>query len=86
MLSAIVNTIFYGKPPSALKALCLPVIVGGVAFASLQKSAEGAYSLKFDMTALQRGAASPAAARRGENGFPGGRRDLGAPPETRATP
>merc|ERR1712129_238260 len=54
MGSALVNTVFYGKPPSALKALCLPVIVGGVAFASLKKI-DGAYALKFDMTALQFG-------------------------------
>jgi len=54
VVSALVNTVFYGKPPSALKALCLPVIVGGVAFASLKKI-DGAYALKFDMTALQFG-------------------------------
>jgi len=40
VLSAIVNTIFYGKPPSTPKIACLPIIVGGVAFASLKKSAE----------------------------------------------
>eukprot|EP00629_Pelagomonadales_sp_RCC1024_P017394 CAMPEP_0119274004 /NCGR_PEP_ID=MMETSP1329-20130426/11312_1 /TAXON_ID=114041 /ORGANISM="Genus nov. species nov., Strain RCC1024" /LENGTH=337 /DNA_ID=CAMNT_0007274277 /DNA_START=79 /DNA_END=1092 /DNA_ORIENTATION=- len=54
VLSAVVSTIFYGKPPSALKCLCLPIIVGGVAFASLKK-VDGAYALKFDMTALQFG-------------------------------
>merc|ERR1711924_287949 len=48
------GTVFYGKPPSALKAMSLPVIVGGVAFASLKKI-DGAYALKFDMTALQFG-------------------------------
>merc|ERR1711924_482876 len=55
MGSAIVNTLFYGKPPSVLKAACLPIIVGGVMFASLKKQAEGGYALKFDMTALQFG-------------------------------
>ena len=30
----------------------LPIIVGGVAFASLKKADDGAYALKFDMTAL----------------------------------
>jgi len=54
VLSAIVNTIFYGKPPSLPKWCCLPIIVGGVAFASMKK-VEGAYTLKFDMTALQFG-------------------------------
>merc|ERR1711937_133812 len=38
-----------------LKAACLPIIVGGVMFASLKKQAEGGYALKFDMTALQFG-------------------------------
>mmetsp|Transcript_12301 Transcript_12301/g.25888 ORF Transcript_12301/g.25888 Transcript_12301/m.25888 type:complete len:339 (-) Transcript_12301:309-1325(-) len=52
VISAVVNTIFYGKPPTMLKALCLPIIVGGVAFASLKKGADGAYALKFDQTAL----------------------------------
>ena len=42
MLSAIVNTIFYGKPPSIAKAFMLLPIVGGVAFASLKKGADGA--------------------------------------------
>merc|ERR1711968_359797 len=55
VMSAIVNTLFYGKPPSILKAACLPIIVGGVVFASLKKQAEGGYALKFDMTALQFG-------------------------------
>jgi solute carrier family 35 protein E1 len=55
VMSAIVNTLFYGKPPSILKAACLPIIVGGVMFASLKKQAEGGYALKFDMTALQFG-------------------------------
>ena len=53
VLSAIVNTIFYGKPPSNAKWGCLPIIVGGVAFASLKKNADtGGYALKFDQTAL----------------------------------
>ena len=55
VMSAIVNTLVYGKPPSVLKAACLPIIVGGVMFASLKKQAEGGYALKFDMTALQFG-------------------------------
>lgn len=53
VLSALVNTIFYGKPPSNPKVACLPIIVGGVAFASLKKNVEtGGYALKFDQTAL----------------------------------
>uniref|UniRef100_A0A7S0AUF4 Sugar phosphate transporter domain-containing protein n=1 Tax=Minutocellus polymorphus TaxID=265543 RepID=A0A7S0AUF4_9STRA len=53
VLSALVNTVFYGKPPSNAKVGCLPIIVGGVAFASLKKNAEtGGYALKFDQTAL----------------------------------
>jgi solute carrier family 35 protein E1 len=32
--------------------MCLPIIVGGVAFASLKKGDDGSYSLKFDSTAL----------------------------------
>ena len=53
VLSAIVNTIFYGKSPSNAKWGCLPIIVGGVAFASLKKNADtGGYALKFDQTAL----------------------------------
>jgi solute carrier family 35 protein E1 len=55
VLSAIVNTVFYGKPPTFKKTLCLPIIVGGVAFASLKKDATGAYALKFDQTALMFG-------------------------------
>ena len=51
VLSAAVNTVFYGKPPTLTKAACLPIIVGGVAFASLKKI-DGVYALKFDQTAL----------------------------------
>ena len=43
---------FYGKPPTLTKALCLPIIVGGVSFASLKKGPTGTYGLKFDQTAL----------------------------------
>lgn len=52
VLSALVNTVFYGKAPSFKKVCCLPIIVGGVAFASLKKTDEGSYALKFDQTAL----------------------------------
>ena len=52
VMSAIVNTFFYGKPPSKAKFVCLLFIVGGVAFASLKKDDTGAYKLKFDQTAL----------------------------------
>lgn len=52
VLAALVNTVFYGKPPSFNKVMCLPIIVGGVAFASLKKGLDGSYSLKFDQTAL----------------------------------
>jgi len=53
VLSAAVNTVFYGKPPSLAKVVCLFFIVGGVAFASLKKDlASGLYKLKFDERAL----------------------------------
>ncbi|KAL7450653.1 hypothetical protein ACHAWC_005730 [Mediolabrus comicus] len=52
VLAAIVGTIFYAKAPSFYKVCCLPIIVGGVAFASLKKGDDGSYSLKFDATAL----------------------------------
>merc|ERR1719454_2813093 len=52
VLSAFVNTVFYGKPPSLAKVVCLFFIVGGVAFASLKKDETGAYKLKFDERAL----------------------------------
>jgi len=52
VLAAIVGTVFYAKAPSFYKVCCLPIIVGGVAFASLKKGGDGSYSLKFDATAL----------------------------------
>jgi solute carrier family 35 protein E1 len=52
VIAALVNTVFYGKAPGFTKVLCLPIIVGGVAFASLKKSASGSYGLVFDQTAL----------------------------------
>merc|ERR1719401_2938429 len=53
VMSAFVNTVFYGKPPSLAKVFCLFFIVGGVGFASLKKNLEtGAYKLKFDERAL----------------------------------
>ena len=52
VMSAAVNTVFYKKPPSFAKVICLLFIVGGVAFASLKKGADGAYALKFDERAL----------------------------------
>jgi len=69
VLAAIVGTIFYNKAPSFYKVCCLPIIVGGVAFASLKKGDDGSYSLKFDTTALVFGmlANSFAAFKGGEN-------------------
>ncbi|KAL7436514.1 hypothetical protein ACHAXM_005240 [Skeletonema potamos] len=52
VLAAIVGTVFYAKAPTFYKVCCLPIIVGGVAFASLKKGDDGSYSLKFDVTAL----------------------------------
>ena len=52
VLSAFVNTVFYGKPPSLAKVVCLFFIVGGVGFASLKKGVDGVYKLKFDERAL----------------------------------
>eukprot|EP00580_Thalassiosira_gravida_P000407 CAMPEP_0201616044 /NCGR_PEP_ID=MMETSP0492-20130828/32885_1 /ASSEMBLY_ACC=CAM_ASM_000837 /TAXON_ID=420259 /ORGANISM="Thalassiosira gravida, Strain GMp14c1" /LENGTH=338 /DNA_ID=CAMNT_0048083891 /DNA_START=13 /DNA_END=1029 /DNA_ORIENTATION=+ len=69
VLAAVVGTIFYNKAPSFYKVCCLPIIVGGVAFASLKKGDDGSYSLKFDTTALVFGmlANSFAAFKGGEN-------------------
>eukprot|EP00956_Cyclotella_meneghiniana_P000426 scaffold510_cov66-Cyclotella_meneghiniana.AAC.3 len=69
VLAALVGTLAYGKAPSFNKVMCLPVIVGGVAFASLKKGGDGSYSLKFDTTALVFGmlANSFAAFKGGEN-------------------
>jgi len=52
VMSAFVNTVFYGKPPSLAKVFCLLWIVAGVGFASLKKAATGGYKLKFDERAL----------------------------------
>jgi hypothetical protein len=52
VLAAFVGAVFYAKAPSFNKVCCLPIIVGGVAFASLKKGDDGSYSLKFDATAL----------------------------------
>ena len=38
---------------STAKVACLPIIVGGAAFASLKQGGDGAYKLKFDTTALR---------------------------------
>ena len=40
VLSAFVGFFVYGKKITMTKAMCLPVIVGGVGFASLKKNAE----------------------------------------------
>ena len=52
VLAALVNTVFYGKPPSLAKVFCLFFIVAGVGFASLNKGIDGVYKLKFDEKAL----------------------------------
>ena len=52
VMSAFVNTFFYGKAPSLAKVVCLFFIVAGVGFASLKKAATGGYQLKFDERAL----------------------------------
>jgi len=69
VVAAIVGTVFYNKAPSFYKVCCLPIIVGGVAFASLKKGDDGSYALKFDTTALVFGmiANSFAAFKGGEN-------------------
>ena len=69
VLAAIVGTVFYNKAPSFYKVCCLPIIVGGVAFAALKKGDDGSYALKFDSTALIFGmlANSFAAFKGGEN-------------------
>jgi solute carrier family 35, member E1 len=40
VMAAAVGLVFYGKGETVTKYLCLPIIVGGVAFASLKKNAE----------------------------------------------
>ena len=69
VLAALIGTVFFNKAPTFNKVMCLPVIVGGVAFASLKKGGDGSYSLKFDTTALVFGmlANSFAAFKGGEN-------------------
>jgi solute carrier family 35 protein E1 len=52
VFSALVNTIMYGKSPSAAKWLCLPIIIGGVVFSTLKPDATGKYTIEFDITAL----------------------------------
>ena len=59
VFSALVNSLAYNSPPSLLKVLCLPMIVGGVAFASLKPLTAGAvgslipgYALSFNQNAL----------------------------------
>lgn len=52
VFAALVNTLMYGKSPSMAKWLCLPIIIGGVVFASLKPNKEGSYSIEVDMTAL----------------------------------
>ena len=56
--------------PQTAKLTSVPIIVGGVAFASLKKADDSAYALKFDMTALVFGmlANAFAAFKGGENG------------------
>jgi len=70
VLAALVGAAVYRKAPSFYKVCCLPIIVGGVAFASLKKGDDGSYSLKFDTTALVFGmlANAFAAFKGGENG------------------
>ena len=48
VLSAFVNTVFYGKAPSLPKVVCLFFIVSGVGFASLKKKATGGDRLAAD--------------------------------------
>ena len=47
VFSALVNTIMYGKSPSAAKWLCLPIIIGGVVFSTLKPDATGKYTIEF---------------------------------------
>lgn len=75
VFAALVNTLFYSSPPSLLKAACLPVIVGGVAFASLKPAKPGeasivpGYSLSFSAVAMVFGVVAnfAAAFKGGEN-------------------
>ena len=59
VISAVVGTAVYNKSPSVPKWLCLPIIVGGVAFASMTPAASGhvgprvlGYSLSFSAAAM----------------------------------
>lgn len=52
VFAAIVNTVFYSKPPSMAKALMLPIIVLGVAIACLKPDKDGNYKIEFEVVAV----------------------------------
>jgi solute carrier family 35 protein E1 len=52
VMSGMVNAVFYNKPPSKPKWVCIFFIVAGVAFSCLKKGEDGAYGLQFEEKAL----------------------------------
>mmetsp|Transcript_23095 Transcript_23095/g.59334 ORF Transcript_23095/g.59334 Transcript_23095/m.59334 type:complete len:338 (-) Transcript_23095:55-1068(-) len=52
VFAALVNTVFYGKPPTFAKAMMLPVIVLGVAIACLKPDKDGNYKVDFEIVAV----------------------------------
>lgn len=58
VFAALVNTVFYGKPPSMSKALMLPIIVLGVAIACLKPDKDGHYKVEFEVVAVVAGSAA----------------------------
>jgi len=61
VFAAIIGTLIYGKPPTAAKALCLPIIILGVCIACL-KPVDGKYKVEADVTALIAGSIANIAA------------------------
>lgn len=66
VFAALVNTVFYGKPPTFAKTLMLPIIVLGVAIACLKPDKDGNYKVDFEIAAVIAGSfANVSAAFRG---------------------
>lgn len=55
VFAALVNTIFYGKPPKMSQAMMLPIIVLGVAIACLKPDKDGNYKVEFEVVAVAAG-------------------------------
>eukprot|EP00316_Scyphosphaera_apsteinii_P023604 CAMPEP_0119320946 /NCGR_PEP_ID=MMETSP1333-20130426/53983_1 /TAXON_ID=418940 /ORGANISM="Scyphosphaera apsteinii, Strain RCC1455" /LENGTH=333 /DNA_ID=CAMNT_0007327789 /DNA_START=17 /DNA_END=1018 /DNA_ORIENTATION=+ len=62
VFAAVLSTLIYKKPPSAAKAMTLPIIILGVCIACLKPDANGDYKVEFDVTALIAGSIANIAA------------------------